>query len=61
MYLVIVGLGGIGKNLARIASESGHSIVVIDRNEERCAEILTQYDLLAIAWNATNKTVLEDA
>ena len=36
-------------------------MVVIDRDEERCAEILTQYDLLAIAGNATDKAVLEDA
>lgn len=61
MYLIIIGLGGIGKSLAGIASESGHSVVVIDRDEERCAEILTQYDLLAIAGNATDKIVLEDA
>jgi trk system potassium uptake protein TrkA len=61
MYLIIVGLGGIGRSLAGIASENGHSVVVIDRDEERCAEILTQYDLLAIAGNATDKSVLEDA
>ena len=61
MYLIIVGLGGIGRSLAGIASENGHSVVVIDRDEERCAEILTQYDLLAIAGNATDKAVLEDA
>ncbi|MDR3102107.1 MAG: TrkA family potassium uptake protein [Methanocalculaceae archaeon] len=61
MYLVIVGLGGIGKSLAGIASENGHSVAVIDRDEERCAEILRQYDLLAIAGNATDKSILEDA
>jgi trk system potassium uptake protein TrkA len=61
MYLVIVGLGGIGRNLARIASESDHSVVVIDHDEGRGAEILTQYDILAITGNTTNKTVLEDA
>lgn len=61
MYLIIVGLGGIGRSLAGIASENGHSVVVIDKDEERCAEILTQYDLLAIAGNATDKSVLEDA
>jgi trk system potassium uptake protein TrkA len=33
MYLVILGLGGIGRNLASVASESGHNVVVIDRDE----------------------------
>jgi trk system potassium uptake protein TrkA len=61
VYLVIVGLGGIGRNLASTASESSHSVVIIDRDEGQCAEIFKQYDLLAIAGNATNKTVLEDA
>ncbi len=61
MYLIIVGLGGIGRSLAGIASENGHSVVVIDRDEDRCADILSQHDLLAIAGNATNKAILEDA
>ncbi len=61
MYLIIVGLGGIGRSLAGIASENGHSVVVIDKDEDRCADILSQHDLLAIAGNATNKAILEDA
>ncbi len=61
MYLIIVGLGGIGRSLAGIASENGHSVVVIDKDEDRCADILSQHDLLAIAGNATDKATLEDA
>ncbi|MEA5037619.1 Trk system potassium uptake protein TrkA [bioreactor metagenome] len=61
MYLIIVGLGGIGRSLAGIASENGHSVVVIDKDEEKCADILSQHDLLAIAGNATDKAILEDA
>ena len=61
MYLIVVGLGGIGRSLAGLASENGHSVVVIDKNEEKCNEILEQNDLLAITGNATDKSVLEDA
>lgn len=61
MYLVIVGLGGIGRSLAAIASDNGHSVVAIDKNESRCLEILEEHDLLAITGNATDKDVLEDA
>lgn len=61
MYIIVVGLGGIGRNLAAIAAENGDSVVVIDRDEDRCADMLEEYDLLAITGNATDKAVLEDA
>ncbi|MDO5844149.1 MAG: TrkA family potassium uptake protein [Methanocorpusculum sp.] len=61
MYLVVIGLGGIGRSLAAIASDNGHSVVAIDKNETRCLEILEEHDLLAITGNATDKDVLEDA
>ncbi|MBR4987867.1 MAG: TrkA family potassium uptake protein [Methanocorpusculum sp.] len=61
MYLIVVGLGGIGRSLAGLAAEEGHSVVVIDRDEEKCADILEEYDLLAVSGNATDKNTLEDA
>lgn len=61
MYLIVVGLGGIGRALAGLAAESGHSVVAIDKDEEKCSAILEQYDLLAISGNATDKSTLEDA
>lgn len=61
MYIIVVGLGGIGRTLAATAGDNGDSVVVIDKNEERCADILEEYDLLAITGNATDKTILEDA
>ena len=61
MYIVIVGLGGIGKNLAKLAVEHAHNVVVIDQEEARCAELLEHYDVLAVTGNATDKTVLEEA
>ena len=61
MYLIVVGLGGIGRSLAGLAAEEGHSVVVIDRDEEKCANILEEYDLLAVSGNATDKNTLEDA
>lgn len=61
MYLIVVGLSGIGKSLAGLAAENGNSVVVIDKNEEKCTEILEQNDLLAITGTATDKSILEDA
>lgn len=61
MYIIIIGLGGIGKNLVATAAEHGDSVVVIDKDEDRCNEILEHYDVLAITGNSTNRSILEDA
>jgi len=61
MYIIIVGLGGIGRNLAKQAVEHAHTVVVIDQDEARCSELLEHYDVLAVTGNATDKTILEEA
>jgi len=61
MYIIIVGLGGIGRNLTQMAVEHGNNVVIIDRDEQRCSEILEHHDVLAITGNATDKSILEDA
>src|SRR5690606_27141084 len=61
MYTIIVGLGGIGRNLTAIAVNAGDSVVVIDQDEERASDILEHHDVLAITGNATDKSILEDA
>jgi trk system potassium uptake protein TrkA len=61
MYIIIVGLGGIGKNLAKLGVEHAHTVVVIDQEESRCSELLEHYDVLAVTGNATDKSVLEEA
>ncbi len=61
MYLIVVGLGGIGRSLAGIAAEAGHNVVVIDKDEEKCDAILEEHDLLAITGNANDKDTLEEA
>ncbi len=61
MYIIIVGVGGIGRNLTEVAVGHGDNVVIIDQNEGRCNEILEQYDVLAIVGNSTNKQILEDA
>lgn len=61
MYIIVIGLGGIGRNLVGFSSRKGENVVVIDQNESRCADVLEHYDVLAITGNATDKAVLEDA
>ncbi|MEA1998713.1 MAG: TrkA family potassium uptake protein, partial [Euryarchaeota archaeon] len=61
MYLIIVGLGGIGKNLVDIATKDKNDVVVIDADEKRCKEIAEKYDALTIVGDATERSTLEEA
>ena len=61
MYLIIVGLGGIGRNLVDIATKNKNDVVVIDQDEKRCGETASKYDVLMIAGDATEKSTLEEA
>jgi len=61
VYLIIVGLGGIGKNLVDIATKDKNDVVVIDADEKRCKEIAEKYDALTIVGDATERSTLEEA
>ena len=61
MYLIIVGVGGIGRSLVKIATEDKNDVVVVDEDEKRCKEITTQYDVLTIVGDATQRSTLEEA
>jgi trk system potassium uptake protein len=61
VYIIIVGLGGIGQNLARIAVSEKHNVVVIDVDQERCRDIAGKYDLISIPGDATLQAVLEES
>lgn len=61
MHIIIVGLGGIGQNLARIAVEEKHNVIVIDNNAKKCTDIVTKYDLISVNGDATSSTILDEA
>jgi trk system potassium uptake protein TrkA len=61
VYLIIVGLGGIGRNLVDIATKDKNDVVVIDADEKRCKEIAEKYDVLTIVGDATERSTLEEA
>ena len=61
MYIIIVGLGGIGRCLVGQAAGHSNNVVAIDTDESRCSDILEHHDVLAITGNATDKSVLEEA
>src|SRR5512146_1087299 len=61
MHIIIIGLGGIGQNLARIAVQEKHNVVVVDNNAKKCNDMVTRYDLISVNGDATSATILEEA
>lgn len=61
MYIIIVGLGGIGQNIATIAVAEKHNVVAIDTNVHKCKDMALRCDLITITGDATNPAVLEEA
>jgi trk system potassium uptake protein TrkA len=61
MYIIIVGLGGIGQNIATIAVTQKHNVVAIDTSVGKCKDMALQCDLVTITGDATNPAVLEEA
>lgn len=61
MNVLIVGAGVVGSNLAEELSVSGHNVSVIDRDVELVRRISERMDVLAIAGNAGQPSVLRRA
>jgi trk system potassium uptake protein TrkA len=61
LYIIIVGLGGIGRGLARIAVAEKHNVLVIDSDRERTQDIALKYDLVSLTGDASLMSTLEEA
>lgn len=61
MYVIIVGLSGAGESISKTLLEHGHTVVVIDKDEERCKKFSSQYDTLVIHGDAAENDTLKDA
>ncbi|WP_424357716.1 potassium channel family protein [Methanocella sp. MCL-LM] len=61
MYIIIIGLGGIGRSLAKIAVAEKHNVMVIDRDLERTQDMALKYDLVGITGDASMLSTLEEA
>jgi trk system potassium uptake protein TrkA len=61
LYIVIVGCGRLGSLLANRLSHSGHSIVVIDRDEATFNDLSSDYSGFRLEGDATQMAVLKMA
>ena len=61
LYIVIVGCGRVGSYLANRLSNTGHSVVVIDADEEAFNDLSPDFSGFRVAGDATQLAVLKAA
>ena len=61
MYIIIIGAGEVGYNLAKLLSYEQHDIVVIENNSERLKRARDHLDAKVISGNGTSYKILEEA
>ena len=61
MYVIIVGCGRVGSQLARLLSAEGHNIVVIDKNAASFERLGGTFNGLTLVGNGFNLSLLKQA
>ncbi|MDP2652429.1 MAG: TrkA family potassium uptake protein [Candidatus Omnitrophota bacterium] len=61
MHIVIIGGGRIGMFLAKRLLKENHTLVIVEKEEERAQEIAKELDLLVIHGDACEPSILEQA
>ena len=61
MYIVIVGAGRVGFNLAQKLIQDKHAVTVIEKDEKRCQGISQNLDAMVIQGDGCEPKYLEDA
>ncbi len=61
MYMIIIGGGGVGSELARNLSEKNFDVAVIEKNPEQARKISNLFDVMVIEENGANALALERA
>jgi trk system potassium uptake protein TrkA len=61
MYAIVVGLGRVGQYVVEFLVPRKHTVVAVDLDPERCREITSRFDVVAIPGDATAQRILEQA
>ena len=61
MKIIIAGAGAVGTHLAKMLSDEMHDIVLMDANEERLANLDSNFDLMTVVARPTSINSLKDA
>jgi len=61
MYIIIVGCGRVGSELAKLLASEGHNVVVIDRNPHSFDRLGNAFNGLTLVGNGFNLNLLKQA
>lgn len=61
MYIVVIGLGEVGRHLIRVLEQDGHDIVAIDQSAEAVQHIEERHDVMTLTGYGASEGVLEQA
>ncbi len=61
MKIIVIGTGKVGSLLIEQLAQEGHNIVAIDINEKKLMELQNSFDVLCLAGNAVDRSVLIEA
>lgn len=61
MYVIVVGLGRVGQYVVELLTPRKHTVVAVDVSPDRCREITSRIDIVAIPGDATVQRILEQA
>ncbi|HHT18006.1 MAG: TrkA family potassium uptake protein [Euryarchaeota archaeon] len=61
MYVVVMGGGRVGLNLASFLIADGHDVTLIENDENLCSNAAAELDALVICGNGTDTKTLEEA
>ena len=61
MYIVIMGGGKMGRNLASFLIADGHDVTLIESDQELCNEASSELDAMIICGSGTDAKVLKEA
>ncbi len=61
MYIVIVGCGRVGAQVATLLSQEGHNVVIIDKHEESFKRLTHNFNGVTVVGNGFELDVLKEA
>jgi len=61
LYVLVIGLSGIGEIFARFLVNRGHKVAVLDKDEEKCKKFAAEVDALVIHGDTEDKENLKNA
>jgi trk system potassium uptake protein TrkA len=61
MYVIIIGCGRVGSELARLLSSEGHDVVIIDKNQDSLDRLGNTFNGLSLVGNGFDLVLLKQA